>query len=199
MAKCNLCNKRKGKRFCKGLRQWICAECCGEKRFNLINCPDDCVYLEQAKEYSIGRVIEIIPNLNSDQWKLHFNIEFLTYKFLSDFPNFTDEEYKEVISLFEKEYSARQGGFFLPALMPKSSRALKLKTIIQEFLNDVEKEKNEFGLNKITPKEILEVFSWERERVEEYINKNKNLGPNLFLKFLKRYISNTLSKLSQQP
>ena len=189
MAKCGICNKRKGKRYCKSLGQWICAECCGEKRFKEINCPNKCVYLKQAQEYSLEKIEEVPPLwLENKLWNLHLNMEFQVYNFLEENPNFTDEEYKEVISLLEKEYEVRSKNLFLPSLLPKSSRSLKLKNILQEFLNNVEKIEDEFGLPVYSIEDIRKILSWERERIEEYQEKNKNAGFNLFLQLLKRYV-----------
>ena len=42
--KCELCDKRKPKRYCPAKRTSICPVCCGEKRGVEINCPLDCQY-----------------------------------------------------------------------------------------------------------------------------------------------------------
>lgn len=49
--KCPSCNRRKGKRYCPGLRQTICSVCCGEKRLVEIPCPSDCPYLVSGSQY----------------------------------------------------------------------------------------------------------------------------------------------------
>lgn len=52
---CALCETRKEKRFCPALHDRICAQCCGEARENTIDCPSDCVYLQQAREHEKPR------------------------------------------------------------------------------------------------------------------------------------------------
>ena len=47
---CPLCAKRKGRRACLAKGETICPQCCGSKRLVLIDCPDDCVYLEAEGE-----------------------------------------------------------------------------------------------------------------------------------------------------
>lgn len=48
---CTLCETRKEKRFCPALHARICATCCGTHREVVLDCPSDCLYLKQAREY----------------------------------------------------------------------------------------------------------------------------------------------------
>jgi hypothetical protein len=52
MAKCRLCNKRQGKRFCPALRENICSVCCARDRLMEIACPETCTYLAAGRETS---------------------------------------------------------------------------------------------------------------------------------------------------
>jgi len=52
---CALCHTRKQKRFCPALHDRICPQCCGEAREVTIDCPTDCVYLQQAREHEKPR------------------------------------------------------------------------------------------------------------------------------------------------
>jgi hypothetical protein len=55
---CALCETRKEKRFCPALHDRICAQCCGEAREITIDCPSECVYLQQAREHEKPRSAE---------------------------------------------------------------------------------------------------------------------------------------------
>jgi len=46
---CVICEIRKEKRFCPAVHGRICPQCCGEQREVTLDCPSDCVYLEQAR------------------------------------------------------------------------------------------------------------------------------------------------------
>jgi hypothetical protein len=48
---CVLCETRKEKRFCPALHGRICAACCGTHRELILDCPSDCPYLKQARQY----------------------------------------------------------------------------------------------------------------------------------------------------
>lgn len=48
--KCAICELRKPRRYCPGVRGEICTICCGTERENTIDCPFDCIYLREARE-----------------------------------------------------------------------------------------------------------------------------------------------------
>lgn len=188
MGRCISCNKRKGKRNCPALSGLICTECCGTKRLIEISCPNHCAYLKEAQIYSIQRVEERPADFSKKQWDLFLFFEGIVYNFLREFSNFTDEELLEVISLLDKEYQTRKKNLFLPSLQPKSSRAFRLKKILEEEFTKLEKEVNEFGLPIFTLDDFIKILSFEKDRIERYMKENRNVGNNLFLQVLKSEI-----------
>jgi hypothetical protein len=52
---CAICEKRKEKRFCPAIHGRICPQCCGEQREVTLECPSDCVYLQQARGHEKPR------------------------------------------------------------------------------------------------------------------------------------------------
>src|SRR3954447_7745489 len=46
---CKICNKRRPKRFCPGVRGDICAICCGTEREVTVTCPFECPFLQEAR------------------------------------------------------------------------------------------------------------------------------------------------------
>lgn len=51
MPVCELCEKRRARRDCPGIRGQICSICCGAEREVTISCPLDCPYLEEARRH----------------------------------------------------------------------------------------------------------------------------------------------------
>ncbi len=66
--KCAICDTRRPRRFCPASRGEICAPCCGESREVTLDCPLDCVYLEEARRREKPPRIdpESIPNRDLD-------------------------------------------------------------------------------------------------------------------------------------
>ena len=46
---CVICNTRRPRRYCPGVRGDICAVCCGTEREKTVSCPLDCPYLREAR------------------------------------------------------------------------------------------------------------------------------------------------------
>lgn len=58
---CKICNTRRPRRFCAGVRGDICPQCCGEQREVTVDCPLDCEFLEESRRH------EKKPQLTPDQ------------------------------------------------------------------------------------------------------------------------------------
>src|SRR5207248_7319135 len=54
---CSICETRKEKRFCPAVHGQICPQCCGEQREVTLDCPRDCVYLQQARQHERPRAM----------------------------------------------------------------------------------------------------------------------------------------------
>lgn len=52
---CAICQTRKERRFCLAVHDRICPQCCGEQREVALDCPSECVYLQQAREHEKPR------------------------------------------------------------------------------------------------------------------------------------------------
>ncbi|HEY7351931.1 MAG TPA: hypothetical protein VH596_04105 [Terriglobales bacterium] len=67
---CAICEIRKEKRFCPAIHGRICPQCCGEQREVSLDCPSECVYLQQAREHDKPRELGL-----SDQVALFPHVE----------------------------------------------------------------------------------------------------------------------------
>src|SRR5437868_5223294 len=48
---CAICEIRRPKRFCPGVRGEICSLCCGAEREVSVHCPLECNYLQDARKH----------------------------------------------------------------------------------------------------------------------------------------------------
>jgi hypothetical protein len=48
---CAICQKRRPRRYCPGVRGEICAVCCGTEREVTVRCPSDCEFLMEARKH----------------------------------------------------------------------------------------------------------------------------------------------------
>ena len=48
---CSICETRRPRRYCPGLRSEICSICCGASREVTVACPLECPYLGEARKH----------------------------------------------------------------------------------------------------------------------------------------------------
>jgi hypothetical protein len=61
---CAICETRKEKRFCLAVHGRICPQCCGEQREVTLDCPSECVYLQQARQHERPRSADDLKDAN---------------------------------------------------------------------------------------------------------------------------------------
>ena len=66
MSLCELCEKRRSKRYCLGVRNDICSICCGEEREITVDCPLECEFLHEARRREKPRQIDPADVPNQD-------------------------------------------------------------------------------------------------------------------------------------
>ena len=59
---CQLCEKRRARRYCPGVKGEICSQCCGTERENTIDCPTDCPHLQEARRHEAAAEPAEYPN-----------------------------------------------------------------------------------------------------------------------------------------
>ena len=61
---CAICETRRPRRFCPGVKGEICTVCCGIEREMTVNCPLDCEYLVEARKHDPAVPVDenSIPN-----------------------------------------------------------------------------------------------------------------------------------------
>jgi hypothetical protein len=80
---CAICQVRRPRRFCPGVRGDICTLCCGTEREVTVDCPLNCEYLREAHKHEKPRPMdrEALPNRDiavSEEF-LRDNEEFLVF------------------------------------------------------------------------------------------------------------------------
>jgi hypothetical protein len=105
MTKCSKCKKRKGKRYCVALGDYLCSLCCGLLREKEIHCPQNCSFLTKHRPYQEKRIIEkeqasVIKKTSPEEdilndermaW-LVFHIEAPLHEFAEKRESYTDKE-----------------------------------------------------------------------------------------------------------
>ena len=56
---CAICEVRKEKRFCPAVHDRICPRCCGTEREVTLDCPSECVFLQQARAHGLKVIVRV--------------------------------------------------------------------------------------------------------------------------------------------
>lgn len=107
MAKCTVCNSRKGKRKCKATDSFICSQCCGESRT-----PEKCDGCSFFKSASANRNYRKAPHFTTQEMadspekeKIALTIEVaLTDIWLADKENVNDATVRRLVEMLLDNY-----------------------------------------------------------------------------------------------
>jgi len=189
---CKICNTRKPRRYCPGLRAEICSICCGTEREMSIDCPLDCEYLIEAhlRERKPPLSADDFPNqdirvtdrfLQEREPLLLLVASSVTQAALAA-PGAIDYDIREALQALIRTYRTLQTGLYYEARPdnPVAARiAGRTQELIGKFREDLAKEQ---GLHSIRDSDILGLLVF-LERLELQHNNGRKKG-RAFLGFL---------------
>ncbi|HTS50429.1 MAG TPA: hypothetical protein VMH05_20935 [Bryobacteraceae bacterium] len=162
--KCRLCETRKPRRFCPGVRGDICSICCGDKREVTVDCPLDCPYLAEARRHEKLADInpEEIPNrdvpISEDFLRAHEPLlVFLGAKILEAAlatPGALDSDVREALDSLIRTHRTLQSGLYYET-KPANPMAGTIHERIQQAVEILRKELAEKGAPALRDAEIL--------------------------------------------
>jgi hypothetical protein len=143
---CAICQTRRPRRFCPGVRGDICTLCCGTEREVTVDCPLDCEYLREAHKHERPQRLdaEALPNRDSmaSEEVLKENEEFLAFlaravcqAALAN-PAIVDFDVREALEASVRTYRTLESGLLyesLPANPLAAGVCRAIAAAIQEF------------------------------------------------------------------
>src|SRR6266496_1673066 len=119
---CAICETRRPRRFCPGVRGDICAICCGTEREVTVDCPLDCEYLMEARKrdrapsHAVGefpnRDIQVTEKFLRDNEAL---LNFLAGALLNaalETPGVVDFDVREALECIIRTHRTLQSGIY---------------------------------------------------------------------------------------
>jgi len=193
---CAICQIRRPRRFCPGVRGDICSICCGTEREVSVDCPFDCEYLREARRHEKQ---DADPALAPNQ-----DIR-LTEKFIQDHQallNFigrtivnvslsidgaVDFDVREALDSLIRTYRTLQSGVYYESL-PPNPLAAGIHRGVQESLGDYRRrEVQQLGVTRTRDADVLGILAF-LQRVEFDHNNGRRRG-RAFLDALSTYSS----------
>lgn len=193
--KCQLCEVRRPRRICPGVRGEICAPCCGAEREVSISCPLDCEYLRDA------RLHEKPPEVDPDKFPnadiqvtesfLRRNEPLLTFAAATLFqasqqnPDVIDLDMRDALGALIRTYRTLESGLIYES-RPANPLAAFIQQGFQQALQQYRQQATQStGVTTIRDADVLGVLVF-LERLE-LSNNNGRRRSRAFIDFLRGF------------
>ena len=194
---CAICDTRRPRRFCPGVRGEICSLCCGNEREVTVDCPLDCEFLLEARKHEKHPELDaaVIPNrdIHVSEKLLRDNEEllaFLSATFLRtamETPGVIDFDIREAIESLIRTYRTLQSGVYYESL-PGNPLAARIHAVVQEALAEYRKaEQEQLGMTRTRDADVLGLLVF-LQHFELNQNNGRRRGRS-FLDALRRFYS----------
>jgi len=162
---CALCETRRPRRFCPGVRGDICTTCCGAEREVSVSCPLDCEYLLEARKHDKPPLIgpEQIPNrditvtdrLLSDNEQLLAFLSLTLTRAASEMPGVVDFDMRDALDALTRTYRTLQSGVYYET-RPNNPLAAHICGVVQAGIVEFRRRETEsLGMTKTRDADIL--------------------------------------------
>lgn len=191
---CAICEVRRPRRFCPGVRGDICSICCGTEREVTVDCPLDCEYLQEARRHEKPGLVDeqAVPNrdIHVTERFLEEHEALLAYlaqtlgRAALDTPGAIDFDVREALDGLVRTYRTLASGVYYESL-PANLLAVDIFRRTQEALAEYRRrETRETGISKTRDNDLLGILVF-LQRIELDRNNGRRRG-RAFLDLLRR-------------
>ena len=192
---CAICETRRPRRFCPGVRGDICSVCCGTEREVTVDCPLDCEYLQEARLHD--RPVEIDPATVPNQ-DIRVTEEFLrdnemllmmTSRAVAgatlDTAGAVDSDVRDALDALIRTQRTLQSGVIYNSV-PTNPFAAQIYGLVQNAVSEYRNsEQQQLGMSKTRDADVLGVLVF-LQRVE-YDRSNGRRRGRAFIDFLRQF------------
>jgi len=181
---CAICQVRRPKRFCPGVRGDICTICCGTEREVTVACPLNCEYLQDARRHEKPVLnIDHLPNrdIKISENFLHEHGELIAFlgaalrESALKTPGVADFEVRDALEALIRTYRTLQSGIYYET-RPEHSLAGGIFRDLQSGLTDFRaRERQQRGLAKTRDSDVLGALVFF-QRLELHRNNGRPKG-----------------------
>lgn len=194
---CAICDTRRSRRFCPGVRGDICSLCCGTEREVSVDCPLDCEYLRNARQHDKDPAVDVeqLPNrdvavtdsfLEANEDLLLFLGQTLTGAALNT-PGVVDFDAREALDGLIRTYRTLQSGVYYESV-PPNPLAANIYGAVQSGAAEYRKqERQRLGMSKTRDADVLGLLVFF-QRLEIDRNNGRRRG-RAFLDYMTGFYS----------
>jgi len=204
--KCPLCENRKAKRFCPAKAVEICPVCCGTKREVEIDCPSNCVYLHEGREYESKRMVRKGPWVARTErlWQdafisQHYEVFLSLWAIILDerkrFPELIDSDVQITLDALIQTYETLDNGIYYDS-SPTSTIQKSLYFSLKSFLEAPDRE-FDVSHHRLNTSTILDCLRFQKELAAAIVLPRPK--SRAFLDHLEEMYSHSAPSLQEQP
>jgi len=192
--KCKICQSRRPRRECPGVRGDICAVCCGTEREVTVNCPLDCAYLADARLHEKALEIdpEQVPNkdVRISESFLRDHSELLAvagsalFQVSADTPGTADGDVAEALDALVRTYRTMDSGLIYET-RPSNLMAAAIQQRVREQIGQYQQQRRErLGMETLRDADVLGVLVFFQRLL--FTNNNGRKRGRAFLDLLRK-------------
>ena len=194
---CAICETRRPRRFCPGVRGDICAICCGTGREVTVDCPLDCEYLQEARKHDRppslaglempNRDIEVSEQLIEENEPLLASLSAALLNSALETPGVIDSDAREALDALARTYRTLQSGVIYET-RPNNPLAAVIYSALQSAAREFRAEEHRrLGMTRTRDSHVLGMIVF-LQRVEMDRNNGRRRG-RAFIDSLRRFYS----------
>ncbi len=192
---CAICQTRKPRRYCAGLKEEICAVCCGTEREQTVTCPLECEFLNEAHKHEKAQdpnpATMPNPDVRVTEAFLQENevlLAFLAVGFFEawlETKDATDWDLREAFQALTQTYRSLENGIFYES-RPDNVFAARIAAHVQHKIAEIRaKETEATGGSTLRDASILGMLVF-LQRIE-FAQNNGRKRSRAFLDFLRGF------------
>ena len=192
---CAICEVRRPRRYCPGVRGEICTVCCGTEREVSVDCPFECPYLQEARRHERVEPMDpaTLPNrdirvsesfLRDNEPLVVFTADRLL-RAAFETPGAIDSDLREALESLIRTYRTQESGLYYES-RPANLVAGRIYALLQQALAEYrENERRELGMTKTRDADVLGVLAF-MQRLEMSHHNGRRRG-RAFMDYLRGY------------
>src|SRR5215469_229496 len=193
---CAICGVRRPKRYCPGVTGEICSICCGKEREVTVNCPLDCVYLQDSRRHEKAVLasgdklpdedIRVSDQFLRDHEDLLVSLGAILAQTALEAPGVVDRDLRDALTALVRTYRTLQSGVYYET-RPDNALADRVCRAVQEKIRQFRaEEERQLGMPKTRDADILQSLVFF-ERVELERNNGRIRG-RAFIDLLRHFV-----------
>ncbi len=166
--KCAICETRRPRRYCPGVRGEICSICCGTSREITVTCPLDCPHLEESRKHDKppepdmkqypNAEVELSEDFLSKNQPLFGFLSAVLLRIALSAPGAVDNDLRAALDALARTYQTRGSGLIYET-RPANLLAAGIQQRLQAELDEFRKQRHEqLGVETIRDSDVLGIL-----------------------------------------